>query len=88
VLNILALELPAQLFPHSDLPVHKTGGNQAVQNYTLTQTIGRGYRVFPSKRSGCIVDYANAFASLHEASAIYGGDTQKFISGYTEQCFK
>jgi hypothetical protein len=40
------------------------------------------------KHGGCIVDYANVFASLYEASAIYGGDTQKFTSGYPEQCFK
>jgi hypothetical protein len=32
------------------------GGNQAVQTDTLTQTIGRGYRVLPSGHSGCIVD--------------------------------
>ena len=36
------------------------------------QTIARANRVFPGKHSGLIVDYANVFASLERALAIYG----------------
>jgi type I site-specific restriction-modification system R (restriction) subunit len=36
------------------------------------QTIARANRVFPGKHSGMIVDYANVFASLEKALAIYG----------------
>jgi type I restriction enzyme R subunit len=36
------------------------------------QTIARANRVFPGKHSGVIVDYANVFASLERALAIYG----------------
>ena len=36
------------------------------------QTIARANRVFPGKYSGLIVDYANVFASLEKALAIYG----------------
>jgi type I restriction enzyme R subunit len=43
------------------------------------QTIARANRVFPGKHSGLIVDYANVFASLEKALAIYakgqGGTT-------------
>ncbi len=35
------------------------------------QTIARANRVFPGKHSGVIVDYANVFASLEKALAIY-----------------
>jgi type I restriction enzyme R subunit len=38
------------------------------------QTIARANRVFPGKHSGMIVDYANVFASLEKALAIYGPD--------------
>jgi type I restriction enzyme R subunit len=36
------------------------------------QTIARANRVFSGKHSGTIVDYANVFASLEKALAIYG----------------
>jgi type I restriction enzyme R subunit len=36
------------------------------------QTIARANSVFPGKHSGIIVDYANVFASLERALAIYG----------------
>jgi type I restriction enzyme R subunit len=36
------------------------------------QTIARANRVFPGKHSGMIADYANVFASLEKALAIYG----------------
>jgi type I restriction enzyme R subunit len=36
------------------------------------QTIARANRIFPGKHSGVIVDYANVFASLEKALAIYG----------------
>jgi type I restriction enzyme, R subunit len=39
------------------------------------QTIARANRVFPGKHSGLIVDYANVFASLEKALAIYGKGT-------------
>jgi len=43
-----------------------------MRNHTLMQTIARANRVFPGKYSGVIVDYANVFASLEKALAIYG----------------
>jgi type I restriction enzyme R subunit len=43
-----------------------------MRNHTLMQTIARANRVFPGKHSGMIVDYANVFASLEKALAIYG----------------
>ncbi len=39
------------------------------------QSIARANRVFPGKQSGLIVDYANVFASLEKALAIYGAGT-------------
>jgi len=39
---------------------------------SVMQTIARANRVFPGKHSGMIVDYANVFASLERALAIYG----------------
>jgi type I restriction enzyme, R subunit len=52
--------------------------DKPMRNHTLMQTIARANRVFPGKHSGMIVDYANVFASLERALAIYGagkGDT-------------
>jgi type I restriction enzyme, R subunit len=46
--------------------------DKPMRNYTLVQTIARANRVYPGKRSGVIVDYANVFASLEKALAIYG----------------
>ncbi|MEW6487769.1 MAG: type I restriction endonuclease subunit R [Thermodesulfobacteriota bacterium] len=46
--------------------------DKPMRNHTLMQTIARANRVFPGKRSGLIVDYANVFASLEKALAIYG----------------
>ena len=46
--------------------------DKPVRNHTLMQTIARANRVFPGKHSGIIVDYANVFASLEKALAIYG----------------
>jgi type I restriction enzyme R subunit len=46
--------------------------DKAMRNHTLMQTIARANRVFPGKHSGMIVDYANVFASLEKALAIYG----------------
>src|SRR5204863_3828496 len=43
-----------------------------MRNHTLMQAIARANRVFPGKHSGMIVDYANVFASLEKALAIYG----------------
>jgi integrase len=43
-----------------------------MRNHTLMQTIARANRVFPGKNNGLIVDYANVFASLEKALAIYG----------------
>jgi type I restriction enzyme R subunit len=43
-----------------------------MRNHTLMQTIARANRVYPNKHSGMIVDYANVFASLEKALAIYG----------------
>lgn len=46
--------------------------DKPMRNHTLMQTIARPNRVFPGKHSGMIVDYANVFASLEKALAIYG----------------
>ena len=46
--------------------------DKPMRNHTLMQTIARANRVFPGKHSGVIVDYANVFASLEHALAIYG----------------
>jgi type I restriction enzyme R subunit len=43
-----------------------------MRNHSLMQAIARANRVFPGKHSGTIVDYANVFASLEKALAIYG----------------
>jgi type I restriction enzyme R subunit len=46
--------------------------DKPMRNHTLMQTIARANRVYPDKQSGLIVDYANVFASLEKALAIYG----------------
>ena len=46
--------------------------DKPIRNHTLMQAIARANRVFPGKYSGVIVDYANVFASLEKALAIYG----------------
>jgi type I restriction enzyme R subunit len=46
--------------------------DKPMRNHTLMQAIARANRVFPGKHSGLIVDYANVFASLEKALAIYG----------------
>lgn len=46
--------------------------DKPMRNHTLMQTIARANRIFPGKHSGVIVDYANVFASLEQALAIYG----------------
>jgi len=46
--------------------------DKPMRNHSLMQTIARANRVFPGKHSGIIVDYANVFASLEKALAIYG----------------
>ncbi len=46
--------------------------DKPMRNHTLMQTIARANRVCPGKHSGLIVDYANVFASLEKALAIYG----------------
>ncbi len=46
--------------------------DKPMRNHTLMQTIARANRVFPGKYNGTIVDYANVFASLEKALAIYG----------------
>ena len=46
--------------------------DKPMRNHTLMQTIARANRIFPEKHSGVIVDYANVFASLERALAIYG----------------
>ncbi len=46
--------------------------DKPMRNHTLMQTIARANRVFPGKHNGVIVDYANVFASLERALAIYG----------------
>lgn len=49
--------------------------DKPMRNHTLMQTIARANRVYPGKHSGLIVDYANVFASLEKALAIYGAGT-------------
>ncbi|NTV25677.1 MAG: type I restriction endonuclease subunit R [Chlorobiaceae bacterium] len=49
--------------------------DKPMRNHTLMQTIARANRVYPGKHSGTIVDYANVFASLEKALAIYGAAT-------------
>jgi len=49
--------------------------DKPMRNHTLMQTIARANRVYPGKHSGLIVDYANVFASLEKALAIYGQGT-------------
>ncbi len=46
--------------------------DKPMRNHTLMQTIARANRVFPGKYNGLVVDYANVFASLERALAIYG----------------
>jgi type I restriction enzyme, R subunit len=46
--------------------------DKPMRNHSLMQTIARANRVFPGKYSGLVVDYANVFASLEKALAIYG----------------
>ena len=46
--------------------------DKPMRNHTLMQTIARANRVYPGKHSGLIVDYANVFASLEKALAMYG----------------
>jgi len=46
--------------------------DKPMRNHTLMQAVARANRVFPGKHSGLIVDYANVFASLEKALAIYG----------------
>jgi len=46
--------------------------DKPMRNHTLMQTIARANRVYPGKHSGLIIDYANVFASLERALAIYG----------------
>jgi len=46
--------------------------DKPMRGHGLMQTIARANRVFPGKHSGMIVDYANVFASLEKALAIYG----------------
>jgi len=46
--------------------------DKPMRNHSLMQTIARANRVYPGKQSGLIVDYANVFASLERALAIYG----------------
>jgi type I restriction enzyme R subunit len=49
--------------------------DKPMRNHTVMQTIARANRVFPGKHSGMIMDYANVFASLERALAIYGAGT-------------
>jgi type I restriction enzyme R subunit len=46
--------------------------DKPMRNHTLMQTIARANRVYPGKHSGIIVDYANVFAALERALALYG----------------
>jgi hypothetical protein len=46
--------------------------DKPMRNHTLMQTIARANRVYPGKHSGVMVDYANVFAWLERALAIYG----------------
>jgi type I restriction enzyme R subunit len=67
--------------------------DKPMRNHTLMQTIARANRVFPEKYCGLIVDYANVFASLEKALAIYGAghgganpvqDKRKLVEGLRE----
>lgn len=49
--------------------------DKPMRNHSLMQTIARANRVYPGKDSGVIVDYANVFASLERALALYGAGT-------------
>ena len=49
--------------------------DKPMRNHTLMQTIARANRVFPGKKCGVIVDYANVFANLEQALAVYGKGT-------------
>src|ERR1700746_56901 len=60
---LLCLDAPSGSTVYLDRPM---------RNHTLMQTIARANRVFPGKHNGMIVDYANVFASLEKALAIYG----------------
>jgi type I restriction enzyme, R subunit len=78
--------------------------DKPMRNHTLMQTVARANRVFPGKYRGLIVDYANVFASLEKALAIYGAgkdgktpvrDKQQLVEGLrdaieaaTEFCIK
>ncbi len=55
--------------------------DKPMRNHTLMQTIARANRVFPGKHSGVIVDYANVFASLEKALAIYGEGRRRRDAG-------
>ena len=47
--------------------------DKPMRNHTLMQTIARANRVWGAdKKCGLIVDYANVFASLEQALAVYG----------------
>ena len=46
--------------------------DKPMRGHTLMQTIARANRVFGDKVNGLIVDYANVFAELEKALAIYG----------------
>jgi type I restriction enzyme R subunit len=68
--------------------------DKPMRNHTLMQTIARANRVFPGKHSGLIVDYANVFASLEKALAIYGAgkngtnpvkDKNQLVQSYANQ---
>jgi len=47
-----------------------------MRGHTLMQTIARANRVYGDKVNGLIVDYANVFAELEKALAIYGAGPQ------------
>lgn len=70
--------------------------DKPMRNHSLMQTIARANRVFPGKHSGVIVDYANVFASLEKALAIYGAgsgglspvqDKQQLVASLREAVF-
>ncbi len=46
--------------------------DRPMRGHTLMQTIARTNRVYGEKANGLIVDYANVFAELEKALAIYG----------------
>ncbi|MCB1100447.1 MAG: type I restriction endonuclease subunit R [Verrucomicrobiae bacterium] len=46
--------------------------DKPMRGHTLMQTIARANRVYGDKVNGLIVDYANVFAELEKALAIYG----------------